>query len=315
MLGNMARFAYAGLLGAAFAGGGSSRAAAEPASEQDAHEIGVEAYLYFYPLVTMDLTRKQLTNVAKPDGVDAPMNAFASFPAFPPADMKVVVRPNFDTLYSSAWLDSDQRAGDRLGPRHAWALLPAADAGHVDRRLRLARLAHDRNGGRRLRGDASRLYRFAPGGRRSNRRAHALCLDHRPHQDGWAVRLRRRARDPGRLQNHAALAMGQADRAGGRGRRSRYRHEDAAEGRGRCDAGGQVLRLRRRNPQIAAAAYHRRADPRPDAANRDRARQELRHRQGRSGDQVGARERAGRRPEADGVEGRTALPASSTAGR
>ena len=68
-------------------------------------EIGVEAYLYFYPLVTMDLTRKQLTNVAKPDGVHAPMNAFASFPAFPPADMKVVVRPNFDTLYSSAWLD------------------------------------------------------------------------------------------------------------------------------------------------------------------------------------------------------------------
>ncbi len=82
MLGNMARLAYAGLVGAAFAGGGSSRAAAEPASEQDAHAIGVEAYLYFYPLVTMDLTRKQLTNVAKPEGFEAPMNAFASVPAF-----------------------------------------------------------------------------------------------------------------------------------------------------------------------------------------------------------------------------------------
>ena len=33
------------------------------------------------------------------------MNAFANVPAFPTADMKVVVRPNFDTLYSSAWLD------------------------------------------------------------------------------------------------------------------------------------------------------------------------------------------------------------------
>ena len=116
-----------------------------PTSEQDAHAIGVEAYLYFYPLVTMDLTRKQLTNVAKPEGFEAPMNAFASVPAFPTADMKVVVRPNFDTLYSSAWLDSEQGADDRLGPRYAWALLPAADAGHVDRRLRLARLAHDRN--------------------------------------------------------------------------------------------------------------------------------------------------------------------------
>ena len=74
-------------------------------SEQDAHSIGVTAYLYFYPLVTMDITRKQLTNVAKPAGLATPMNTFSSLPAFPSADLKVVVRPNFDTLYSSAWLD------------------------------------------------------------------------------------------------------------------------------------------------------------------------------------------------------------------
>ena len=53
----------------------------------------------------MDLTRKQLTNVAKAEGMRAPMNTFASLPTFPPADMRAVVRPNFDTLYSSAWLD------------------------------------------------------------------------------------------------------------------------------------------------------------------------------------------------------------------
>ncbi len=79
--------------------------AADPISEQDAHAIGVAAYVYFYPLVTMDLTRKQLTNVAKAEGMHGPMNTFVSLAAFPPADMKVVVRPNFDTLYSSAWLD------------------------------------------------------------------------------------------------------------------------------------------------------------------------------------------------------------------
>jgi hypothetical protein len=83
----------------------SAARAEEPISEQDAHAIGVAAYLYFYPLITMDLTRRQLTNVANPEGIHTPMNSFASLAAFPTADMKVVVRPNFDTLYSSAWLD------------------------------------------------------------------------------------------------------------------------------------------------------------------------------------------------------------------
>ncbi len=93
----IARFALSGLLGAA--------RAAETISEQDAHAIGVAAYLYFYSPVTMDLTRRQLTNVAKTEGIRSPMNTIANLAAFPPADMRVVVRPNFDTLYSSAWLD------------------------------------------------------------------------------------------------------------------------------------------------------------------------------------------------------------------
>jgi hypothetical protein len=102
----IARFALSALLGAALAGGAPPLAgAAETISEQDAHAIGVAAYLYFYSPVTMDLTRKQLTNVAKAEAVHAPMNTFANVPTFPPEDMKVVVRPNFDTLYSSAWLD------------------------------------------------------------------------------------------------------------------------------------------------------------------------------------------------------------------
>ena len=75
-------------------------------SEQEAHAIGVDAYLYFYPLITMDLTRKQSTNVepGKEFG-KGPMNAFTSVPEYPPANYKGVVRVNFDTLYSIAWLD------------------------------------------------------------------------------------------------------------------------------------------------------------------------------------------------------------------
>jgi hypothetical protein len=82
------------------------RAQAAPVTEEEAHAIGVDAYLYFYPLITMDLTRLQFTNVEPgKDPLKGPMNTFVNIPAYPSADMRVVVRPNFDTLYSSAWLD------------------------------------------------------------------------------------------------------------------------------------------------------------------------------------------------------------------
>jgi hypothetical protein len=84
----------------------SAFAETPPVTEQEAHAIGVDAYLYFYPLITMDLTRKQATNIEPGKELGkGPMNTFSNIPAYPPADFKVVVRPNFDTLYSSAWLD------------------------------------------------------------------------------------------------------------------------------------------------------------------------------------------------------------------
>lgn len=81
--------------------------AADTVSAEEAQVIGVEAYLYFYPLVTMDLTRKQSTNVepGKDAAFGGPMNLFVNVPTFPAADFRTVVRPNFDTLYSAAWLD------------------------------------------------------------------------------------------------------------------------------------------------------------------------------------------------------------------
>ena len=73
---------------------------------EEAHAIGVDAYIYFYPLLSMDVTRKQFTNIepGKEFG-KGPMNMFISVPQYPPADFKGVVRSNFDTLYSIAWLD------------------------------------------------------------------------------------------------------------------------------------------------------------------------------------------------------------------
>jgi hypothetical protein len=77
---------------------------AQAINPQEAHDIAVNAYLYFYSPVTMDLTRKQLTNTAPGKGsIGGPANTFANIGAYPTADMRAVVRPNFDTLYSSAW--------------------------------------------------------------------------------------------------------------------------------------------------------------------------------------------------------------------
>ena len=74
--------------------------------EQQAYEIGIEAYTYLYPLVLMDTTRRQAVNVEAGKAFGrGPMNTFTHVPAFPPADFRDVVRPNFDTLYSIAWLD------------------------------------------------------------------------------------------------------------------------------------------------------------------------------------------------------------------
>ena len=73
---------------------------------QEAQAIGVEAYLYFYPLLSVDITRRVATNVpaGRVPGF-GPHNMFHSFAEYPAGDFKTVVRANFDTLYSSAFLD------------------------------------------------------------------------------------------------------------------------------------------------------------------------------------------------------------------
>jgi len=89
-------------------GAGSLHAGGVQAAEltaAEANEIAVNAYIYFYPLVTMDLTRRQMTSAGGRSDISGPPNTFVNIAAFPAADMKTVVRPNFDTLYSSAWLD------------------------------------------------------------------------------------------------------------------------------------------------------------------------------------------------------------------
>lgn len=72
---------------------------------EDATEIGIEAYVYGYPLVTMETTRRVMTNVASPQGTHAPVGQFLLMRKYPDAAFKDVTAPNADTLYSTAWLD------------------------------------------------------------------------------------------------------------------------------------------------------------------------------------------------------------------
>lgn len=74
-------------------------------TEKEATDIGIEAYVYGYPLVTMEMTRRVMTNVAAPQGAHAPMGQFLLMRKYPDAAFKDVTAPNADTLYSTAWLD------------------------------------------------------------------------------------------------------------------------------------------------------------------------------------------------------------------
>lgn len=101
----MTRLAFAVAAGIALGAAAASAQTGPKISDAEAQTIATDAYVYFYPLVTMDVTRRQLINTPPGRGIGGPPNAFDNIPTFPPADMKAVVRPNFDTLYSSAWLD------------------------------------------------------------------------------------------------------------------------------------------------------------------------------------------------------------------
>lgn len=72
---------------------------------RQARDLAVEAYVYAYPLVTMEFTRRSLTNVAAPEAAKAPMGQFIKLRGYPAVDNHAVTAPNADTLYTIVWLD------------------------------------------------------------------------------------------------------------------------------------------------------------------------------------------------------------------
>jgi hypothetical protein len=72
---------------------------------EEAVSTATDAYIYGYPLVTMDMTRKRFTNVATPDAAHAPMGQLLKLRTYPAVTNHAVTAPNADTLYTTTWLD------------------------------------------------------------------------------------------------------------------------------------------------------------------------------------------------------------------
>lgn len=70
---------------------------------------GVQAYVYAFPLVVMDLTREVSTAVPAPGYVTAPANRFAVMTHYPDPSFKVIPRTGLDTLFAIAWADLDAK--------------------------------------------------------------------------------------------------------------------------------------------------------------------------------------------------------------
>jgi hypothetical protein len=80
--------------------------AAAPTTSAAADPRADRAALYALPLVIMDLTREQF--FADPMAADATPDRFLHIPILGNPSFRSVVRPNVDTLYSTAWLDLDR---------------------------------------------------------------------------------------------------------------------------------------------------------------------------------------------------------------
>jgi hypothetical protein len=116
----------ASLLACGQNGAGAKQAAL---TGREALDIATEAYLFGYPLVTTDMTRRVMTNAREPEGMRAPMGQFARTRTFPLASNHEVSVPNADTLYAIVWLDVSREPWVLSVPdtRDRYALFPILD--------------------------------------------------------------------------------------------------------------------------------------------------------------------------------------------
>ena len=106
-----------------------AKAVEAAAKEAEARAIAIESYVYAYPLVTMEMTRRIMTNVEAPQGSRAPMGHFVRMRSYPDASYRDVTAPNADTLYTTTWIDVSKEPWILSLPdmKDRYALFPMLD--------------------------------------------------------------------------------------------------------------------------------------------------------------------------------------------
>ena len=106
------RHAIAGGVGTALSALGASTLQAEfegplfrAVEGGEEFRLATDAYIYGYPLVTMEMTRRVVTNVPAIEGTRGPMGQIINLRQYPDASFRDVTAPNADTLYSTAFFD------------------------------------------------------------------------------------------------------------------------------------------------------------------------------------------------------------------
>lgn len=68
----------------------------------------IQAYIYAFPLIVMDVTREVSTSVATSGEFKAPMNQFSVMTKYPDASFRLVPRTGLDTQFAVAWADLNE---------------------------------------------------------------------------------------------------------------------------------------------------------------------------------------------------------------
>ncbi len=126
-----------------------------------AKAIALDAYVYGYPLVTVEMTRRVMTNVAQVEAPRAPMGQLMRMREYPNAQFRDVTAPNADTLYTNGFIDVKNEPWVLTLPdaHDRYYLFPMLD-GYTNV-FEVPEEAHDRHGPADLRHHRSGLERHA----------------------------------------------------------------------------------------------------------------------------------------------------------